>query len=445
MLKYKLFIITFLVLGTWSLNAQTRVIPAPAQEGPILLKGATAHLGNGQVIEKAVLGFDQGKITVIGAASSTNVNEANYTVVDLSGKHIYPGFILFSTNLGLNETGSTEDTKDFMETGSFNANARSIVAYNTDSELIPTMRFMGILMAQTTPMGGTIAGSSSVVQLDAWNWEDAAYETDDAMHVNWPTKSFGPRWWLGETQGRKNPGYDGAVQNLKAFFKDAQLYHQAAGKAPYNLKMEGMKGLFDGSKALHYHVDDAKSTIAACQFAKEFGIDKIVVIGGREAYMITDFLKENDIPVVLTDIHSLPDRAHDHVVLPYKMPKMLKDAGVEFCITDNKGMTSRQRNLPFAAGTAVAHGLSQEEAIKAITGDAADILGIGDRVGTLEKGKDATLFVSTGDALDMRTNNVEHAFIQGRAIQINARQQFLYKKYSDKYGHQTYLTEEKKK
>jgi imidazolonepropionase-like amidohydrolase len=161
--------------------------------------------------------------------------------------------------------------------------------------------------------------------------------------------------------------------------------------------------------------------------------------------MITDFLKENKIPVVLTDIHSLPDKAHDHVVLPYRMPAMLKEAGVDFCITDNKGMTSRQRNLPFAAGTAVANGLAYEDAIKAITSDPARILGIGDRVGTIEKGKDATLFVSTGDALDMRTNNVEHAFIQGRQIQVNARQQFLYKKYSDKYGHEVYLTEEKKK
>lgn len=429
--------------GSMTLFAQTRVIPAPAQDQAILIKGATAHIGNGEVIQNAVVAFDKGKITLVGDAASTNVNEANYEVIDASGKHVYPGFILFSTNMGLVETGSTEDTRDFSETGTFNASVRSIVAYNTDSELIPTMRFMGILMAQATPSGGVITGNSSVVQLDAWNWEDAAYKADDAIHLNWPVKNIGPRWWLGETQGRLNPRYNSTIKGMTQFFQDAHTYQMDEGDAPFNLKMEGMKGLFDGSKALNIHVNDAKSIIESYKFAQKFGIDKVVVIGGGEAHLITDFLKENNIPVVLTNIHAKPSRAHDDTVLPYKLPKILKDAGVDFCITNNMSMTARQRNLPFTAGTAVAYGLEYEDAVKAITHDPARLLGIDDQVGTLEKGKDATLFISKGDALDMRGNNLEIAYIQGRSIMLNTRQQFLYKKYSDKYGHEVFLNEDK--
>lgn len=419
--------------------AQSSVVPAPPQEKPVLLKGAIAHIGDGNVIQNSVIGFDKGKITYIGNAGASTLNESQYQVIDVSGKHIYPGFILIGTNLGLVETSSTEDTRDFSETGELNSSVRSIVAYNTDSELIPTMRFNGILMAQTTPMGGIITGNSSVVQLDAWNWEDAAYKTDDAIHLNWPSKMLPGRFFLGETQERKNPEYEQTLENMHQFFENAITYKKAPENVPFNLKMEGMEGLFDGSKGLFIHVNDAKAIIESVQFAQKHGVKKVVIIGGAEAHLITDFLKSNNIPVVLEDIHSLPNRPHDDAVLPYKMPKILKDAGVDFCISDLMSMTARQRNLPFTAGTAVAYGLEYEDAVKAITLDPARYLGIDGQVGSLATGKDATLFVSTGDALDMRGNNLEMAFIQGRRIQLNARQQWLYEKYSNKYGHKVYL------
>lgn len=417
---------------------QTRNIPAPAQEGAILLLGATAHLGTGEVIDNAAIGFDNGKLTLVADASTIRIDRSAYSqVVNLQGRHIYPGFILPDTDLGLVEVGSISDTEDASEQGGFNPSVRAIVAYNTDSEIITTMRFNGILMAQTTPRGGTVAGNSSVVQLDAWNWEDAAYKTDDGIHLYWPTKMFGPRWWMGETNPRKNPRYDEIMQELQHAFNDAASYSNLQARAEANLNLEAMLGLFNGDKTLFIHTDKAKAMVEAVKLSKKHGVQKVVIIGGAESMLVADFLKEHKVPVVLTNIHSMPEQDHEDTVYPFKLPAMMHEAGLDFSIGCSADMTARARNLPFLVGTAIAYGLPYEEGVKAVTANTARILGIEDRCGTLETGKDATLFVSVGDAFDMRTNQLEHAFIQGRAIQLDGRQQFLYEKYSKKYGHET--------
>lgn len=433
-MKKQNILLLFLLLFTVGIvSAQTRVIPAPAQDKPILLKGAKVHVGNGQVFENGVVAFDQGKITAIGGPNTTVTNQAAYEVIDLSGKEIYPGLILIGSNLGLAEVNSVRATLDQSEQGAYNPNVRSIIAYNTDSELIPTFRFNGILLAQSTPVGGVIAGSSSIVQLDAWNWEDAAYQTDDAIHMSWPAKEFGPRWWLGESNPRKNPNYNKTVQEVNSLFADAKDYGNLQDKEAVNLKMEAMQGLFDGSKGLFIGTNDAKSMIAAVQMARKYGVKRIAINGGYEALLIKDFLIQEKIPVVLSNIHGLPRRDHEDTVFPYKMAKEFFDAGIEIIISGGSGYAAR--NMPFYAGTAVAHGLPYEEAIKAMTMAPAKALGIDNRAGTLEKGKDAMIIVVGGDLLDMRTSKLEHAFIQGRKIQLDARQQWLYKKYSEKYGH----------
>ncbi|MEM6632515.1 MAG: amidohydrolase family protein [Bacteroidota bacterium] len=427
--RYLIWVCSMLLANT--LTAQVRVVPAPAQDKPILLQGATAHLGNGEVIEGSMIGFKDGKISLV-ANMATAVSVSEYEVVDVSGKHIYPGFILPTTELGLVEVSAVSATRDFSEQGQYNPNVRSIIAYNTDSELIPASRFNGILMAQTTPTGGTISGTSSVVQLDAWNWEDAAYKTDDAIHLNWPPKMFGPRWWLGETQGRPNPNYDQVIQELQGLFAEAKAY-SSVDPEETNLKLAAMEGLFDGSKSLFVYTDKAKAMLASVRMAKENGVEKVVIVGGNEAMLVKDFLKEHEVAIVLTEIHRLPSEDHEDTRYPFKLPKELYDAGIPFCIGYDG--ISNARNLPFTVGTTVAHGMPYEEALKTITSNTAEILGISDQVGTLEKGKDATLIVSEGDVFDMRTSKLTHAFIQGRQIQLNARQQWLYEKYSKKYGH----------
>ncbi len=429
------FLFHFALCFGVSAVGQTRVVPAPAQESPILLQGATIHTGTGEVIENGILAFAEGKITAVGPANTRVINRDNYELVDVNGKHIYPGLVLTSSDLGLVEVNSVRATLDVAEQGSINPNVRSIIAYNTDSELIPTFRFNGILLTQTAPRSGVISGSSSVVQLDAWNWEDAAYHTDDAIHMGWPSKEFGPRWWMGETESRPNPNYEQTVQEIEQLFTDAAAYGRIGDPATVNLKLEAMQGLFDGSKGLFIGTNDAKAIVASVKMAKKHDVQRIVVDGGYEALLIKDFLVENNIPVILSGIHDLPGYDHEDTIFPYKMAKEFHDAGIEIIISGGAGYAAR--NMPFYAGTAVAYGLDYEEAIKAMTLTPAKALGIADRAGSLETGKDAMIIVVAGDLLDMRTSKVEQAYIQGRKIQLDARQQWLYKKYSDKYGHDT--------
>jgi imidazolonepropionase-like amidohydrolase len=429
------FFINFALLLSTGILAQTRVVPAPVQEKPLLLEGATIHTGTGEVIENGIIAFAEGKITAIGPANARVADRENYEAVNVEGKHIYPGLVLTTSNLGLVEVNSVRATQDYAEQGSINPNVRSIIAYNTDSELIPTFRYNGILLVQTAPGSGVISGTSSVVQLDAWNWEDAAYHTDDAIHMGWPSKEFSPRWWMGETNSRPNPNYESTVREVDRLFADAAAYGQSGQPEVVNLKLEAMQGLFDGSQALFIGTNDARAIVAAVKMAKKHGVQRIVVDGGYEALLIKDFLVENDIPVILSDIHGLPEYDHEDTIFPYKMAKEFSDAGIEIIISGGTGYAAR--NMPFYAGTAVAYGLDYEAAIKAMTLSPARALGIDDRAGSLETGKDAMIIVVEGDLLDMRSSKVEQAYIQGRKIQLDARQQWLYKKYSDKYGHNT--------
>ncbi|MDN5205556.1 amidohydrolase family protein [Fulvivirgaceae bacterium BMA10] len=432
-IRYIVILIVLTGFGVHSMNAQTMVMPAKAQERSVALVGGTAHIGNGTVIQNATVLFSQGKIESV--ASGTNPDANKYEVIDVKGKHVYPGFILPNIDLGLTEVSSVRATIDNNERGQMNPNVRSIIAYNTDSELIPTLRFNGILTAQTTPRGGLISGSSSVVQLDAWNWEDAAFKIDDGIHINWPGRLRGEFDFETFTFKRvPNERYKESVQDLTELFDAAAGYATLASKDA-NVKLQALIGLFDGSKQLFIHTNSAKEIIESIKFAQDRGVKKIVLVGGRQAYLVRDFLKDNNIPVILDNVHRLPNTADTDVKMPYKLPHLLTEAGILVGL----GYTgvANSRNLPFYAGTAAAYGLGKEKALQSITLNTAMILGINDKVGTLENGKDATLFVSEGDALDMRTNKLTHAYIQGRLIQLDATQQALYKKYKYKYENQS--------
>ena len=429
----KIHILLFCLLTGFvnRVNAQTMVTPAGPQETPLLLTGATAHLGNGQIIENAIIGFDKGKLTIV-AKSGEAVNKSGYEIVDVTGKHIYPGFILPATDLGLAEVSSVRATLDNDETGLINPNVRSIIAYNTDSELIPTLRFNGILIAQIRAFGGLISGTSSIVQLDAWNWEDAIFQADEGIYMNWPnreTRQFDFSTFTFKTS--PNERYDPYIAELTEIFAESRNYRKGDYGNKVNLKLEAMKGLLEGGKKLYINANDAKSIIESIKFAKNMGVEKVVLVGAGEAYMIKEFLKAEDIPVILGNVHSLPRKPDDDVDLPYRMAYLLHREGILTGLA-YRG-TQNSRNLPFFAGTAASYGLGREEALKLITSNTAKILGIDDRVGSLEVGKDATLFVSEGDALDMRSNQLIHAFINGRKIQLDATQQALYQKYKSKY------------
>lgn len=414
--------------------AQANISPAKAQTKKVILLGAVIHVGNGQVIPNGYMTFEKGKITGVGDATVVKLAITDADVIDGNGKHVYPGFIAPVNTLGLVEYESVKATLDFQEIGNLNPHIRSLVAYNTDSKVPATLRSNGVLMAQIRPSGGAISGSSSIVQLDAWNWEDAAIKTDDGMHVNWPAA---PRGRGGFGGGR--PGFSAeslaertqnAILELTSFFTEAKAYNEGDKPAETNTRMAAMSKLFKGQQKLYISANTQKDIVAAVNFAKKFNITP-VIIGGSDAYLVTDFLKQNNVPVIINQPHSLPNSVDDDVNMPYKNAAILYNAGVTVAVSINDFW--QQRNLPFMAGTVATWGLDKEKALQTITLNTAKILGIDKTVGSLEVGKDATFFISTGDALDMKTNKIEKAFIQGRDINLDNLHKQLDKKFSDKY------------
>ncbi len=428
---YKLVTLALLLISSMTYAQQT---PASKQEASILITGATLHIGNGEVVQNGAVGFENGKITFVGTA--TDATSKTYAkTVDATGKHVYPGFIATNASLGLAEIDAVKATRDFDEVGTFLPHIRSIIAYNAESKVVESMRPNGVLLAQTTPRGGTISGTSSVVQLDAWNWEDAAIKIDDGIHLNWPSAYQQGRWWLGEDPAFKpSKNYTKRVGEIADFFDNAKTYLKG-GQKEKNLQFGALKGLMDGTQKLYVHAGREKEIVDAVNWAVKTGISKVVIVHGNEAENVTDLLKKHNIPVLVPRPHRLPWAQDDDVLGPFKLAKKLSDKGILVAI-EMEGQMERMntRNLPFYAGTYAAHGLDKEKAVQMITLNAAKILGIDAIVGSLETGKDATLFVSKGDALDMRTNIVEHAFIQGRTLSLETHQTKLHKRYMEKYS-----------
>lgn len=429
----KQLFLTLTLLGSLLLaSAQDNVYPAPAQTQAIALTNATIHIGNGQVIENGTIVFTNGKITEVG----TNVNTAGARVIDCKGKHIYPGLISPETDLGLGEISSVRATQDARELGELNPNVRSIIAYNADSKVIGTLRSNGILLASVVPEGGIISGSSSVVQLDAWNWEDAAYKTDQGIHFRMPNLSNrGRRGFFFGQVGQQTDPVRAALDRIDAvrsFLKEAKAYYEESKHAQTNLKFEAVKGLFNKTQTFFVHADNVKEILVAADFAREFGF-KTVIVGGNDAWRVADYLRDNNIAVILNEMHLEPLSNDDDIEQPYKNPSILQRAGVLYSISDTHGET-RGRNLPFNAGVAAGYGLTKEQALQAITLNAAKILGIDDRTGSLEKGKDANIVISGGDILDPKSSVVTGAFIQGREINLDDKGKQLYERYKYKYN-----------
>jgi len=423
-------ILSILIICALSVLVFAQQTPAPPQSKSILILNAKAHLGTGKIIENSAIGFVDGKITLVTDATTNPPNTDEWNkVIDATGKEIYPGFIAPNTQLGLVEINAVRATRDSREVGGFNPNVRAIISYNTDSRVTPTVRTNGVLTAQIVPEGGRISGSSSIVQLDAWNWEDAAYKTDEGIHLNWPSMHTRSGWWAAPGPTKKNDDYSEQTAKIKRHFSEANAYTKSTPESK-NLKFEAMRGLYDGSKKLYVHTNSAKAIIEVIQFAKEADLE-VVIVGGKEAWLVADELVASETPVILSNTQSLPSNVDDDIDQPFKTPNMLHEKGVLFALSMEGAW--EQFNLAFQAGQAVSYGLPYEEAIKALTANTAKIMGIDDRIGTLEAGKDATFFICVGDVLDMRTNKVEQAFIEGREISLDNKFKRLARKYRGKY------------
>ncbi len=419
------------VIASVNAFAQSDVpAPAPKQSASVFLTNATIHTGNGKVLNNATIGFDNGKIIFLEENPSLKTDETMGKQINCTGKHIYPGIIAPNTKVGLDEIEAVRATNDYAEVGAYNPDARAIVSYNTDSRVTPTVRSNGVLYAQSTPVGGIVSGTSALVQLDAWNWEDALVK-EDGLWLNWPNMQKRGGWWGEPEPPTTNKEYDKQVNAIKDYFREAKGYAEVTHEKA-NLRFEAMRDLFTGKKNLYVNVDRVKEIQHAISFAVEFGL-RLVISGGEESWMIADELAGKKIPVVLGKTHELPGHDDADVDQQYKTPYLLQKAGVLFCLSIPGGFW-QERNLPFNAGSAAAYGLTKEQALAAITSNTAKILGVDAQIGTLEKGKSASLIVSAGDVLDMKTSNIEYAFIDGRQIDLNNKQKELNQKFSKKYG-----------
>jgi imidazolonepropionase-like amidohydrolase len=424
--------LAFILLTTYRSQAQVPVPkPAPEQIKPVRIQGVTVHTGLGEELYNAYVQFEKGIITKIGSGTPPSFDGE---ILQLDGQHLYPGFILPASTLGLREIDALRPTLDYNETGKFSASVRSGIAYNAESELIPTIRYNGILTAQIAPTGGYISGQSSVMQLDAWNWQDAILSADEGLWMNWPDLYQYTGWWAEPGAAKKSENHDKQIAEVKLFFDQARSYCQNPSKGP-QLGYKAVCPVFKGDRKLYVRVDGAKEIIEAVLTLEQWGISRPILVGAKESWRVADFIADRKIDVILSAIHDLPtheDDPHDQV---YRTPAILRQKGVRFCLAiEPVRELMGSRNLPFFAGNSVAYGLSKAEALRSITADAAAILGLEKQVGSISVGKHATFFVSKGDALDMMSQHLTVAFIQGRRIILKGKQQALYERYAEKAG-----------
>ena len=412
--------------------------PAPDQDKSVLIFGAVAHIGNGETIKNSIIGFNNGVIDLV-APSDDNILTENIkkydTIIDATNSHVYPGIIALNTNLGLVEIDAVRATVDDDDIGAYLPEIRSIVAYNAESKAVESMRPNGVLIAQVAPNGGIISGKSSVVQFDAWNWEDAVIEYDQGIHLNWPSPYTYGRWWLGEDRGLKaNSNYNKQIKDLKDFFEKSRVNMSIENSM--NLKSIAMRPIFEGLTTVYLYADDEKEIVDGVTFLKGYGIDKIVIVGATGSKNQLNFIKKNNIPVVVKQPYRFPQSTDSDPMETFEIAKKMLDQGILVSI-DPTGTTMARvsvRNLPFYAGSFSSFGIDKEIALSLITLNPAKILGIDKDFGTLEVGKSATLFVSSGDALDIISNDVTHAFISGRGLSLETHQTRLWRRYSNKYS-----------
>lgn len=391
-----------------------------AQEKTTVITNVTLHLGTGKVIEKGILAFERGKIVDVGETMTQLYKDA--VVIDGTGKHLYPGLVCLNSIMGLNEIDAVRATHDYSENGMFNPNVRSLIAYNTDSKILSTAMVTGILYTQPVPQGGVLSGSSSMMRIQGWNWEDAALLADDGVHLNWPRL---PQMEDKESKAEK------IIRQTEAFFADADAYCRTE-QPVFNARLEAIRNVLNGKCNLYVHAQDARSMVRSITFFRQrYPAIHLVLVGAVEAWLIKDFIKEQNVPVVLGNLHRLPSTPAEDIDQPYRTPAELQAAGITIALSHEGSWESR--NLAYTAGTAAAYGMGKEEALKAITLTPAQLAGVGDQIGSLEKGKAASFLLTGGDLLDMKSSAIQRAWLDGNELNLKNEQEKLSEKYLRKY------------
>ena len=413
-------------------------IPGTEQKRPILLRGGTLHTVTGDVLEEHDLLFAEGKIITIDEQIQPSPET---DVLDIYGKHVIPGFIAGYTRIGLTEISAVKQTNDHSEIGEINPNVRANVAYNPDSDLIPVTRSNGVLTVNSAPTSGRIAGQSSVMYMDGWTWEDATLKHPSALNINWPSMRFNFRKDAKKKEKEQREGYNKAVREMNLLVRDVRAYHhrknakerKAEHKQKSDLRLESMIPFIVFKEPIHIKANNVRQIEAAVKWSTKHDLN-IVIVGGGDAWRISEILVEKNIPVILLGVQNTPRRRFEPVHTPYKVPAMLQKSGVHFCISLDPGypMDGHVRTLPDEAMRAASWGLTKDQALRAITLSAAEILGVDEQIGSLDLGKDATFFISDNEPLTQYNHPIK-AYIQGREIDLSDRQKDLWEKYKEKY------------
>lgn len=414
-----------------SLAVGSDQIPGAPQKKPIILRNATVHTVSGDVIENGSILLEEGKIKAIG----TNIPfPGESEIVEAKGKHIYPGLMDSFSSIGLVEIDSIRASIDTSETGNINPNVRAAVAFNPDSEAIPVARANGILTTVITPTGGLVAGRTAVMMMDGWTWESMTLKPDVSMVFTWPryTKARvrrGPDESDAATDSDKLGALHDLIRETKAYFHAKAA---SGSDQPVDLRLEAMQSVVEGKTPMLVLANSLKQIQTAVAFAKEYEL-KMILVGAADAGHCLPLLKEAGIPVVVSSTYRLPPRHDSSYDDAYALPSVLQQAGISFCIAgDGRFGASMVRNLPYHAASAVAFGLTEAQALRSITLSPAEIMGVADRVGSLEVGKDATLFIADGNILEIPTL-VSKAYIQGRVADLSSKHTQLNEKYQAKY------------
>ena len=434
-----IFAATALAVATSSANDP--VPPAP-QNKPLMFTGATVHPVSGAPIKGGWLLVMDGKISDMGGPGvQINVPQGTVTV-DLAGKHVYPGLIAANSVLGLTEIKAVRASRDMAEPGELNPNARAQVSINPDSELIPVARANGVLATLTVPRssgGGLIAGTSALIQLDGWTWEDMTVQAPVGMHIYWPKLRTSSKWTSATDEKeieKLRKDYDRDVEKIITAFEHAQAYAKALDAKDFtadsDLRWQALVPVIKGELAVFIHAQSVAQIRSALHFARTMNLPKPIIVGGADSWRVVEELKASKASVILSPVNSLPVRRWEAYDTPYAAAKKLHDAGIPFCIANGAFDAANERNLPYQAGRAAAFGLPRDVALKSVTLFPAQILGVADRLGSIEAGKEATFFVSNGDPLEVMTR-VERAWIRGREVDLSSKHTQLYEKYQEKY------------
>ena len=411
-------------------------VAAVAGAQTVALVGATAHPVSSAPIDDAVIIVQDGRITDIGTALPI---PDGAQVVDLGGQHVYPGFVHPGSILGLIEISSVRGTRDTTEVGQLNSNIRAEVAFHADSMLLPASLSGGILTAHVVPQGDGFRGTSAVMRLEGWNWEDMTVEAPVGMHLTYPRVLPRSRSFRPESAESVKEKKDKALKTINEALDDAEDYARAvaaaeAGTGPavdFDARLAALGPVLSGEVPLFIHADEKTQIESALDWAGERGMENIVLVAGPDAAYVGERLASEGVPVILDGVHRRPSRNWEPYDTAYTAAARLHEAGVKFAISDGGG-ASNSRNLPFEAAMAASFGLPREEALRAVTLSAAEVLGIDDRVGSLETGKEATFMVTDGDPLEIRTR-IARAWIAGQEVDLSAdRQKQLFEKYNNR-------------